>query len=113
MDRLVQREPRPAEVPYTRRPVQLHHGKRQRDQLHCRIQAVPQDVGRGPDAFFREIVGLVLLDVEDGVGSAVELSGWSGGQIHARISLPARLGLLEASTKFREPTRVLLKTLRA
>lgn len=59
-----------------RTPLQLRESQRRPPILLGGVQDVASHVCRGADGRLRDDAGVVLLDVADGVGGAVELSGW-------------------------------------
>lgn len=53
-------------------------------------------------------MGLVLLDLEDGDGASVELSGWVGWWVFASCGVSEGLGLFDGCAEFWEFAGVLL-----
>lgn len=67
--------------------VQLHGSQRGPVDVFGRLQAVPADVRRVADVGVRDGVRLVLLDVADRVGAAVELQAGAGERVHAQAGV--------------------------
>ena len=55
------------------RILRLHQRKREPGDLLAELQDLSEDVCRGADVRVRDRAWMVLLDLEDGVGRAVEL----------------------------------------
>lgn len=73
--------------------MRLHQRERTPIVILAGLQEVPADVRGGADVGVRDGAGVVLLDVEDGVGSAVELSDrveewlYAGEGVYASVSV--------------------------